>query len=139
MEKNLSQLFNTEKSLETPDGLSERVFARIDLVAKATERKDQYIWGTFFVFSLAAFIGSGFYAWNAFKASNFGGYFSLIFSDTGSLALWGRELGLSLIESVPIFGILIFLASIALVLWSIRKFSKSAPNFAISTTHAMTA
>lgn len=132
MEKNLSQLFKEDTSV--PAELADRVFQHIQKRMLARDRQQGYFWGTFFVFSLGAFISSAVYAYDAFKASNFGSYFSLIFSDTGSIAHWWKQLGLSLIESLPLLGVITLLASISVLLWSLRKFAKHTGNFSFTTS-----
>ena len=122
--KTLQELF-TKETGPIPYGMSERVFARIERAALVAERTKTYITWSFFIVSLSAFIGSCVYASQAFAHSNFGSYFSLIFSDLGTLGIVWKDLGLSLVESLPIVGIMIFLGSMGALLWSIRKLSRT--------------
>ena len=132
MKKDLKQLFQADAAV-TPRGIEERIYARISECAAKTEHREKIFWGIFFIGALASFIGSGVYAISEFSKSNFGSYFSIIFSDTGTVALFWRELGLSLIESLPIFGIALFLGSVSLALWSLHKFMKKTGGLLINT------
>lgn len=129
MTEPLVQLFKQSNELAVPEGLGERVLARIAIVARAKDRFDRYAWGAFFVVSLSGFVASGVYAAERFSTSGFGSYLSLLFSDIGSFANIWKDLGLSLVESLPVLGIGIFLASVWALLWSARKFSKHTGRF----------
>ena len=96
------------------------------------------VWGSISAISFVLFATSTVYAINAYSGSSFASYFSLIFSDMGSVSLWWKELGLSLLESLPILGTMLVLGSIFLVLWSIRKFAKHTSTF-ITISNARTA
>lgn len=132
MQKDLSYLFN--KTAPTiPDTLSQDIFTAIEYAARAHARERRYIWGTFSVLSIGGCITSGVYAAHAATTSGFSSYFSIIFSDSGTaIKLW-REIGLSLLESLPLIGTLVILASIAAVLWSLRNFSKQFGGHLITT------
>lgn len=126
MDIDLKQLFKNDERATPPLGLSNNIFRRIDEYAQKEDRRDRYFWGTFLALSLVAFIGSGVYAYHAFVASNFGSYLSVIFSDGGAaVSLW-KELGLSLVESLPLLSILAILGSVTILLWTMRKFTKGS-------------
>ncbi len=57
----------------------------------------------------------------ALKASNFGVYMSLVFSDGGMFLSFWREIGASLIESLPVIAVAATLALIGFSLWSVRN------------------
>ena len=133
--KTVSELF---EQTQAPEGLAERVLAKIALVETASAKQNRMIWGVISGVSAAVFIVCTVYAVRAYSGSSFASYFSLIFSDLGSISLWWKELGLSLLESLPIFGTFLLVGSIFLVLWSGRKFAKHTGTF-ISISHARTA
>ena len=132
MQKDLTQLFR-ESALAAPEGLSEEIFIAVERAAERDARSKRYLWGSFSVVSLGLFVASGFYAAHSASATGFSSYFSLIFSD-GSVvkSLW-REVGLSLLESLPIIGFGVVLASVVAVLWSLRNFSKYTGRFIITS------
>jgi hypothetical protein len=131
MTTNLAQLFKTSAPI-VPEGISERIFDALECAAKRQAQVRRALWGAFSGVSFVAFIAGGYYAANAANASGFTSYFSLIFSDgTTAASLW-REVGLSLVESLPLLGTLIVIGSIAAMLWSIRNFSKYQGRFITS-------
>lgn len=125
----LHQLFKQTAQIEIPEHLSERVLFRIHEESAKQVRRENIAWGGIFSASLLAFIASGIHAATVFASGSFGSYFSLIFSDRGTVATLWKQFLLSLVESFPFMEIIIFIASIALVLWSIRKLTKKIPLF----------
>jgi len=126
----LRKLFQQNTTTPLPSNMLERVMFRIEMEIQKRAQKQRYIWGIVSISSLFAFIGSCIYAFEAFSTSGFGNYFSLMLSDSSSALLFWRQLGLSLIESLPVVGVILLLASISLLLWSIRRFSKYTGTFA---------
>ncbi len=125
--KDLGTLFkdqDTQEGLQAPARLEDRVLISVREAAKAEDRKDHIVWGGFFLASVGFFCASIMYAVREFSTSSFGRYFSLIFSDLGSAMHGWKELSLSLLESLPVAGVVLVLASIVLVLFTIRKYSR---------------
>ena len=136
--KSVTELFAQESGHGIPEGLADRVLAHIIATQNADARLKRLVWGSISAISFVLFATSTVYAINAYSGSSFASYFSLIFSDMGSVSLWWKELGLSLLESLPILGTMLVLGSIFLVLWSIRKFAKHTSTF-ITISNARTA
>ncbi len=136
--KTLPELFKMENDVQAPSGLESRVLASVAGAAKAQDKKDRIVWGSFSVGSLGFFIWSVVYAVDAFKHSAFGSYFSLIFSDLGSVSHFWRQLGTALLESLPITAVVLVLAGSVFVLWSVRKYSRRPKTF-ITNTYARVA
>jgi Na+/H+ antiporter NhaB len=127
--KTVNDLFKEHSQIAYPENLSGRVFLSIQKAAEKKNRQDQYAWGALFLTSLTIFVASAIHTTQVIASSSFGSYFSIIFSDSATaLTLW-KQITLSLIESLPFIEICIVFASIALVLWSIRNFSKTSPLF----------
>ncbi len=122
--KTLRALFTEEYEEKAPAELETRVLRSIAREAERTDRRDRIVWGAFSGVSLGFFAWSMVYATDVFSKSSFGSYFSLIFSDFGSVAHLWRELGLSLLDSLPVAGVAGVLASAIFVLWSVRKYSR---------------
>ena len=70
----------------------------------------------------------------AFKTSNFGVYFSLLFSDGGLFPAFWKELGIALVDSLPILAVAITLALIGILLWSLRGMVRFMNYQHLSTT-----
>ena len=123
---NTHDLFKNKSYLsDTPEDLSTRIVARIEQVAQRADRQNRYIWGGVSILSFFFVLGSGWKAFGALATSDFGTYFSLIFSDTSAvLSLW-KALILSLVDSLPVLEFGLLFGSIALLGWSLRTFSKN--------------
>lgn len=127
--KTLHDLFQKKSTIQTPENLLGQILARVNQEQKKKEHREQIAWGGIFLASLATFIASGAHAVTVIASSNFGSYVSLIFTDTSSiLSIW-KQASLSLIESLPFIELIVFLGSIAVVMWSIRNFSKKSSLF----------
>ena len=133
--KTLHEAFKSDSSIIVPEGLLARVLFHIDAEAQRLARRYKIMWGGVFVGSLGLFIGSAIHTARIIAGSNFGSYFSLIFSDSGMIFTIWKQLLLSMIESFPLLETIILLGSITVVLWSIRNFFKNT-NFYITQTNA---
>jgi hypothetical protein len=123
--KNLTTLFNQNHGSKTPESLRERVLLAIEHAQARQARNWRIAWGTAAGLSFSTFAFSIWYAAKVASVSGFTSYLSIIFSDSASaLGLW-KELGLSLIESLPVVGLGILLASTLSILWSLRKFART--------------
>lgn len=104
-----------------PAGLRESVRARVALV----ERRATYLRSAGFItLALASFASLALsceYAWSSIISSGFGQYVSLLFTDSSAVLSSGRELGFSLVESLPALGIALALAALAASVWSVAR------------------
>ena len=134
--KDVSTLFQSATTIEIPEGLEERVFLSIQNAQQREYAFRRTLWGSLSLASLAVLAFSSIYTVHAFAVSSFSNYFSLIFSDMGSISLWWKDLGLSLVESLPVFGTLLLVGSIGLAVWSMRKFAKQTTISILTVAHA---
>ncbi len=63
-----------------------------------------------------------------FAQSGFGQYLSLAFSGGGILAGGGKEVALSLVESLPTFGVVLVLTLLFVLMWALSSAVKSTRN-----------
>ncbi len=112
-----------------PEGFNERVFLAITILQKRKIRNQKIMWSVFGIVSATAFIASNVTALHQIQASNFGTYFSIIFSDTGSVSTFWKELGMTLIESMPILAFASVIATLSFMILSARKIFKPTNNF----------
>jgi hypothetical protein len=70
--------------------------------------------------SIAALVPAGIALADAFATSHFGAYASLVFSDSAVAVSYWKEIGLSLLESLPVMTLAITLALVGLLLYSVR-------------------
>ena len=103
--------------------LLEKIFSNIDKERAKAIRTQKILWSsTSFAFLIITII-TGWHAVSGIIYSDTGSYLSLVFSDTSqALTIW-KELAMSIVESLPIIGIGLFLASVYLLFWSTRKYS----------------
>ena len=124
MKTTLYTLFqkNQELSYNETELLS-KVFIKIQKEQSKSIKKQKIIWSaSSFVFSIFT-ITTGWHAISSVASSDIGNYVSLMFSDTGSIMNFWKEFVISIIESLPIIGIGLFLLSIYLLFWSTKKYS----------------
>lgn len=125
MSDNYERLFQNLERFEPSEKLRARILARIDF----EKRRSARIWLAFFgagaTASLVAIIPSFQYVVREFSQSGFYRYFSLIFSDSDAVIASWREFALSLIESLPITEVAIFLAAIFAFLLFARLTAKN--------------
>ena len=133
----LKNLFKQENEINIPKNLYQQVVFCVEQAIEKKKRQDQIVWGGLFLASLGIFVASAIHTTLVITRSSFGNYFSLIFTDSATaLTLW-KQIILSLIESLPFIEICIVLTSVAVVLWSIRNFSKSSPLFITHTNASL--
>lgn len=68
--------------------------------------------------SLVGVVASFKYLMQGFTESGFYEYLSLLFSGDSTVYIYWKELSLSLIDSMPVIGIIAFLTAIAVLIWS---------------------
>ncbi len=111
--------------IELPEGIFERIIARIHAEQRILTAKRRLV-----VFSVGL-IGSGMAFVPAFKMahasfveSGFLQFFSLIFSDFGTIAVYWQSFAMSLLETLPAMNLAVFLAVVFLFLESFRFLTK---------------
>jgi len=112
-------------SYEPREGLYRSILLRIDM-EKVRQAKRKFV---IFAFSSAAsFVASAAafqYVIAEFGKSEFVQYFSLIFSDSQTVISYWREFVVLLTESLPVFGLTLFLTTAFITLFSFRGFLKN--------------
>lgn len=71
------------------------------------------------VASLSALVASCAYVWNVSASSGLGEFVALIFSDWSAALAFSKELGLSILESLPAVGIALALSAGLALAWSL--------------------
>ena len=124
MTSDLYNLLKNDSTEFTPrNDFLKCILENIRLEQNKVIRRQKIIWRSVFFVFLMVTVATGWHAFSSLSSSDFGNYFSLIFSDTNTaLAVW-KELSISILETLPIFGIGLFLASIYLLFWSARKYA----------------
>ncbi|HRZ30532.1 MAG TPA: hypothetical protein P5274_02615 [Candidatus Paceibacterota bacterium] len=107
--------------INLPAGLEQNVLLRLDREQKKRAKIQLIIFGLVDLMTLAGLVVSIVFLSNLFAQSGFFQYLFLIFSDGSLLFSFGQELLMSLIESLPIWGAIIFFSFIIILVWSLAK------------------
>lgn len=120
MSDNYEKLFQNLERLEPSEKLRTCILTRIDFKKKRFVAIRLMFSVLVATASLVAVIPSFQYVAREFSQSGFYRYFSLIFSDSGAVIASRREFALSLIESLPVTEVAIFLVVIFVFLISAK-------------------
>jgi hypothetical protein len=120
-EEKYKKLFGYMNSVPPPKGFEGRVLSAIAGEESRFARIKKWAFGGSSLASFGLSVWAVIYLAGSIKQSGFGQYLSLIFSENGAVLAYWKELSLSLAESLPIFGVIMFLATVGLFIWSITK------------------
>ena len=116
----ISEILSKELADETPANLYHKITSLIERKKRQKAIFRAVFSGLACAVSLIAIVPVFQYASQEFARTGFLQYFSLIFSDGGTALTCWKEFGLSLGESVPIFGLTLFLGTIYVLLKAIK-------------------
>ncbi|MFA6550004.1 MAG: hypothetical protein WCT36_01450 [Candidatus Gracilibacteria bacterium] len=128
MKRNLETILKSLDQIEPPQNLHRNIFMKI---ARAQKRSALIRFVLFGIATVASFIGIIPVFQNVaqrFYQSGFYHYASLIFSDFEIVLANWKEFGLSLLESLPIAEISIFLAVLLALLLSLKFVAENVKN-----------
>jgi len=117
--------FDNLKDIDPPEYLSGRILAQIGEHKKRMARINFFLFETAGLVSLAIAAASFKFAIDDFSQSGFYSYASLIFSDLNVIAVYWKDFVILLAESVPLLWFTAFLASIFILLESIKNALKN--------------
>ncbi len=124
---NEKPLFSIASATPQPGAL-ERVLAAVYARQRQSRLWRVRVFAVTAVLSIGALIPVAISVVNAFAASNFAAYVSLAFSDGSIAASYWKEIGASLIESLPAASLTLALALAGAFLWSLRGAVRFAGN-----------
>ena len=127
MEKDLKKAFQN-LIVEPKDGLVDDVWHQIVVREKRSTRIKLYLFSSAGLLSILGFIPALKALFDGFTQSGFYEYFSLVFSSGSNLFSYWKELGLSLIESLPVLNIIFTFSLVFIFLLSIRYVIKQIIN-----------
>ena len=113
--------FSSLPQASAPASFKTALYHKITILERRAARLRMSVLTLLSLVSLAGFAASCAYVWNAVISSGFSQYMGLVFSDGAALA-FSRDLGLSLIESLPAFGIALALTAALASAWSLWSF-----------------
>jgi hypothetical protein len=114
-------LFSVFREVEVPHGLYGAVLARIARARQQSARMKTLFLGLSSIIFGVALVPAFQYAGQELYSSGFYAYTSLFFSDGGFVLSAWREVGLSLIESLPSVALLLLLGLGVALAWSLRR------------------
>ncbi len=112
------ELFKNIKYVELPSGFEAQVLSHIEAFQLRRTRIRTWSFGGASLCALALTILIGNSLYSALARSGFYEYVSLVFSADGTLFSYWKELGISILESTPILGMIILLAAVTLCIWT---------------------
>jgi hypothetical protein len=118
MEDKYKKLLGSINLIEPPKGLPKRILARISMEEKRLDRIRAWIFGGSSVASFGLSLWAVVYLVDSIKQTGFGQYFSLLFSGDSAVYVYWKELSFSLVESLPIVSVIVFLSAIGFFIWS---------------------
>jgi len=121
MQDGYKKLFNCVDLIEPPGKLGPKIINYINSEEKRLAAFRARVFRSTSVASFGFFLWATVYLVNSVQQTGFWQYFSLIFSENGTVLAYWRELSLSIIESLPILSLIIFLAAVGLFIWSSAK------------------
>jgi len=124
MEDKYKKLLSSINLIEPPPGLRNRILAKIVAEEKRLAQTKTWVFGSTALTSFGLSLWAVVYLIKSVQTSGFGQYFSLIFSENGTILTYWRELSLSLAESLPITSLIIFLTAVGFFIWSFANIMK---------------
>jgi hypothetical protein len=134
MKKEVS-LYTYLHMLEPRAGLYRAILERIAYAERRSARVRTSLFSGLAILSGAALVPAVRYAAGQFYASGFYDYLTLIFSDRNVVLIYWRQLGLSLVESLPSLALLLLLPIIFLLVYSVRRAVQTG-RVAFTSVHA---
>lgn len=122
-----------KKKMFVPENLASNIILRVDTKIKQNAKLKAL--GLSFVSMCSLFISIPiiFQIITSFTQSGFYNYLSIIFSDSDVAIIYWKEILMSLVESLPIVGIVGLLAVTLVFVWSILKATSVAKNALMMT------
>ena len=127
MRKDYEKLFTHLKPPEPPTWLLGAIMARIHEEEQLfSVKKRLAIFSTMFLASAGAFVSAFRLFQDGFVESGFLSFSSLIFSDLNLVVANWQDFGLALLEALPAFSIMVVLATMFMLLWSLKNIMQTS-------------
>lgn len=121
MSQSVKKLFELSQKSELPAGLSRLVLAKIEIAQRQSTRRRLFVFGVADAILSLGVVVSCWSLINLLTSSSFFNYLSLLWSDSLSLVPYWQEFLLSMMESLPVLGLMAFLAAMAALTFSLGK------------------
>ncbi|HEU0080643.1 MAG TPA: hypothetical protein VFQ72_01270 [Candidatus Paceibacterota bacterium] len=110
--------FKRLQPVEPDSGFESRVIARVAAAVRARLARRLAAASALAVASAGGLAAAVAYIWDASASSGLGDFLSFMFSDTAAALSYSKELGLSILESLPALGIALALSAALVLGWS---------------------
>ena len=111
---------------KAPKSLIQGVFVRIALEKKAEALKRFYGFSVAAIASFSSVITAIIMLIKSFTGSGISNYISLIFTDGFSFLAYWKEFGFFVLESLPMYTLILLFSGVLVLLWSLSKVTKQA-------------
>lgn len=120
MSQNIKELFElTRHNLEP--SLVVKTMERLEKYQQRSARRQIFVFGLIDIISILGLVMTGFYSVRLMISSGFNQYLSLLWSDGAFLSFYWHDLLLSLVESLPVLGLVALLGGLVVFLFSLSK------------------
>lgn len=126
MEKDYKKLFALSEHPQVPTGLQASVLLRIDREARRISRIRLALLAPLALASSVSVVVSLQYLAQEIAQSGLVSYLSILFSDSATVFILWKEFSISLAEQVPVFGIIIFMATTLVFVGAVKLLIKNA-------------
>jgi hypothetical protein len=132
MEEQYKKLFKTLAYEKAPIDLEKKIKLRILAEEERLSRNKALIFGLSTATSLSLSLWAAFLLIRSLSESGFWNYLSIVVSENVAVISYWRELSFSLVESLPLVGLIIFFATAGSFIWSFANMSKNFGSFGMS-------
>lgn len=133
---NLQRAFHKIGESKSLDFLATNIILEINKLQLRKARIQTVVSRTFGALSFIALFPAVINIFNQLQTSGFSNYFSLIFTDAGIMAIYWKQFLLSLAESLPLFGLTIFIFILLIMFISFKFALKDFKRVGLSTNLA---
>jgi nitrate reductase NapE component len=120
-EEKYKKLFGYVNLVEPPKGLGVKILNFIEAREKRLAKIKSWAFGSTSIASFGFSVWAIVYLIQSFKQTGFWQYLSLAFSENGMMLTYWKEFSLSLVESLPVVSVVLFLTAVGFFVWSITK------------------
>ncbi|MFZ2831527.1 MAG: hypothetical protein WAZ40_00005 [Minisyncoccia bacterium] len=126
MERDYKKLFALSEDPQVPTGLQASVLLRIEREARRISRIRLALLAPLALASSVSVVVSLQYLAQEIAQSGLVSYLSILFSDSATVFILWKEFSISLAEQVPVFGIIIFMATTLVFVGAVKLLIKNA-------------
>lgn len=124
MRQDFEKIFSLFEPTEPPVGLADKITRRLRRQRRWATISRLAVFSLGLLSSAAAIFVAGRMVWQDFAGSGFAEFFSLLFSDAGLVAVYWKNFIFSLLEILPVTGLLFLSVAVLAFLESVKLLAK---------------